>query len=216
MKILITAGSTWARIDQVRILTNRFSGKTGLYLANKLSKKGHKVTLIINPYSVGKVTGINSFYFHYFAEFKKKITELLKSNSFDAVVHTAAVSDYLPKISRQGKIPSGKKDLNISLTPAPKIIKIIRNLAKNSLLIQFKLEVKKRGIINKAYRSLGENGSDYVVANALEDLKSGYKAILIDKQKNKSNINSKKDLVSQINKIVITSAKAKRQKHLSS
>jgi phosphopantothenoylcysteine synthetase/decarboxylase len=211
MKILITAGPTWARVDKVRILTNRFTGRTGLYLANRLSKKGHKVTLIINPYSVGKIIGISSLYFHYFAEFKKKITELLKSNSFDAIVHMAAVSDYLPKVSRQGKVSSGKKDLNISLIPAPKIIKIIRNLAKNSLLIQFKLEAKKRGIIDKAYRSLGENGSDYVVANALEDLKSGYKAIVIDKQKNKSNISSKEDFVNQINKILLTSRGRKRR-----
>jgi phosphopantothenoylcysteine synthetase/decarboxylase len=202
MKLLITAGPTWAKVDKVRVLTNRFTGKTGLYLANKLSDKGHKVTLVINPYSVGKVTGINSLYFYYFAEFKKKITDLLKSNNFDAIVHTAAVSDYLPRIEKKGKIPSGKKNLNISLSPTPKIIKIIRKLAKNSILIQFKLEAKKRGIIDKAYRSLEENGSDYVVANALEDLKTGYKAILIDKQKNKILINSKDDLVQVINNIV--------------
>ncbi|MCF7886880.1 MAG: hypothetical protein K9L71_00510 [Candidatus Omnitrophica bacterium] len=201
MQILITAGPTWAKVDKVRVLTNRFTGRTGLYLADKLSEKGHKVTLIINPYSVGKVTGINSLYFHYFAEFKKKITELLKSNNFDAIVHMAAVSDYLPKIKKERKIPSGEKNLNISLIPAPKIIKIIRKLAKDSILIQFKLEAKKRGIIDKAYRSLKENGSDFVVANALEDLKSGYKAILIDRNKNLTKISSKSILAEKINQL---------------
>ncbi|MCF7872623.1 MAG: hypothetical protein K9L80_00235 [Candidatus Omnitrophica bacterium] len=201
MKLLITAGSTWAKVDKVRVLTNRFTGKTGLYLANKLSDKGHKVTLVINPYSVGKVTSINSLYFHYFAEFKKKITDLLKSNNFDAIVHTAAVSDYLPRIEKKGKIPSGEKNINISLSPAPKIIKIIRKLAKDSILIQFKLEAKKRGIIDKAYQSLKENSSDYVVANALEELKKGYKAVLIDRQKNLVDITSKDDLANKIHNI---------------
>ncbi|MCF7894413.1 MAG: hypothetical protein K9L84_05055 [Candidatus Omnitrophica bacterium] len=204
MQLLITAGPTWTKVDKVRVLTNRFTGRTGLYLANKLSEKGHKITLVINPHSVGKVTGINSFYFYYFAEFKKKITELLKSNNFDAIIHMAAVSDYLPRIEKKGKIPSGEKNLNISLTPAPKIIKIIRKLAKDSILIQFKLEAKKRGIIDKAYRSLEENGSDYVVANALEDLKNGYKAILIDKQKNKIKISSKENLAEKLNKTILT------------
>ncbi|MFO8052495.1 MAG: phosphopantothenoylcysteine decarboxylase [Candidatus Omnitrophota bacterium] len=201
MRILVTAGSTWAKVDKVRILTNRFTGGTGLYLANKLVKKGHKVTLVINPHSVGKVAGINSVYFHYFDQFKKKITDLLKSNKFDAVIHAAAVNDYLPKIKKRGKIPSGKKDLNIFLVPAPKIIKTIRRLAKDSVLIQFKLEVKKRGIIDKAYHSLKENGSDYVVANALEDLKTGYKAILIDRNKNLTKINSKSTLTEKINQL---------------
>ncbi len=39
MKVLVTAGSTWTKIDDVRIITNRFTGKTGLGLAQGLKKK---------------------------------------------------------------------------------------------------------------------------------------------------------------------------------
>ncbi|MCF7874230.1 MAG: hypothetical protein K9M00_05315 [Candidatus Omnitrophica bacterium] len=202
MEILVTAGPTWAKIDKVRILTNRFTGRTGLYLAKSLSKKGHQVTLLINPHRVETVGDLKTLYFHYFSEFKKKVTDVLKNHKFNAIVHMAAVSDYLPKIEKETKIPSGKKDFNISLAPAPKIIKTIRKLAKNSTLIQFKLELEKKGIIDKAYRSLEENGSDYVVANALEELKSGYKATLIDSRKNKTKISSKGSLVKQINNIL--------------
>lgn len=202
MQILITAGSTWTRIDQVRILTNRFSGKTGLYLANKLAEKGHQLTLIINPHSVGKIDNLKTFSFYYFDEFKNRLETILKNNKFDAIIHMAAVSDYLPKVSRKGKIASGQKDLNISLVPAPKVIKQIRKLAKKAILIQFKLEVKKERIIEKAYLSMKKNGSDYVVANALEELKSGYKAVLIDRQKKIIDIASKNDLVCAIDKIL--------------
>jgi phosphopantothenoylcysteine decarboxylase/phosphopantothenate--cysteine ligase len=202
MEILITAGPTWAQIDKVRILTNRFTGKTGLYLANKLTETGHKVTLIVNPYSLGKVEGVKSYYFYYFDQFKYTITDLLKNNKFDAVVHMAAVSDYLPKLKGEGKISSGKKDFDISLVPAPKIIKIIRKLAQESILIQFKLEVEEKGIIDKAYDSLKKNDSDYVVANALESLEEGYQAQLIDKQKNIIKINSKDDLAKEINSLL--------------
>ncbi len=201
-KILVTAGPTWAKIDQVRVLTNRFTGKTGLYLANKLSQKGHEVTLVINPDSIKKADNLKVFYFKYFGQFKNRLEELLKNNSFDAVIHSAAVSDYLPESIAYGKIPSGNKNLKVSLRPAPKLIKIIRRLAKGSLLIQFKLEAKEEGLIDKAYRSLKENGSDYVIANALEVLKRSYRAACIDKDKNIIRIKSKSGLVGQINKIL--------------
>jgi len=201
-KILITAGPTWAKIDQVRVLTNCFTGKTGLYLANELSQKGHEVTLVINPGSTKKADNLKVFYFKYFGQFKERLEELLKNNNFDAVIHSAAVSDYLPESVACGKIPSGNKNLKLSLRPAPKLIKIIRRLAKGSLLIQFKLEAKEAGLIDKAYQSLKENGSDYVIANALEALKKGYRAACIDKGKNIIKINSKGGLVDQINKIL--------------
>ena len=35
MKVLITAGATWVKIDDVRIITNRFTVNTGLYLAKE-------------------------------------------------------------------------------------------------------------------------------------------------------------------------------------
>ena len=73
MKILITAGSTWIGIDEVRILTNRFTGKTGLYLAQELKKKGYLVTLLINPHCTGKIKGLRAVYYRYFYELKTAI-----------------------------------------------------------------------------------------------------------------------------------------------
>ena len=78
MKILVTAGATWSKIDDVRILTNRFTGKTGLYLARELKKKGHIVNLVINPHCVGKVKGLKAVYYHYFEELKERLSKALK------------------------------------------------------------------------------------------------------------------------------------------
>lgn len=202
MNILVTAGSTWAKIDAVRVLTNRFTGKTGLYLANSLAKKGHAVTLIINAQAAGKAKSLKTLRFCYFDQFKKKLEAELKSARYDVIIHSAAVSDYLPKKARQAKISSGRKDLTIPLKPAPKLIKIIRRLAKDSLIIQFKLEAKQAGIVQKAYKSLKANNSDYVVANALESLGSGYKAYLIDCAKKVTIVNSKAKLAQVINNLI--------------
>lgn len=199
MKILITAGATWVKIDDVRILTNVFTGRTGLYLARELNKKGCSVTLLANPHCLdNKIKGVKVIPFRYFEEFKAKITKELKSNKYDVIIHTAAVSDYKLKKSFKGKVASGIDELVLKLTPAPKIIRIIRRLSKKSLLIQFKLEAQARGLVEKAYKSLQSNKSDFVVANALEDLKSGYRAYIIDKNKNITAFNSKAEFAAAI------------------
>ena len=202
MKILVTAGATWVRLDQVRILTNRFSGKTGLYLAKGLKKKGHSVTLLINPHCVGEVKGIKTTYYHYFDDFKKQAIKLLKRGTYDAIVHTAAVSDYKLKKPKKGKIPSNKKSLNLKLYPAEKVIKKMRSLAKKSLLIQFKLEAQRKGLLAKAYLSLKRNKSDFVVANALVDLYSGYKGFVMSKAGQITLITSKNSLLNELNRAI--------------
>ncbi|MCM8787924.1 MAG: hypothetical protein NC935_07750 [Candidatus Omnitrophica bacterium] len=203
MKILITAGSSWTKIDDIRILASIFTGKTGLYLAKRFEKKGDSVTLIINTHCIGNVCGnFNLVRFRYFEELKENLSRQLKKNMYDAIIHTAAVNDYkLEKIFR-GKISSCKKKLILRLIPTEKLIKLIRKLAPKSTLIQFKLEVTKDGLIDKAYKSLKDNKSDFVVANALEDLKRKYKAFFIDKDRNAITVFSKKQLFDLIYKTI--------------
>lgn len=202
MKVLITAGSTWVKVDNVRIFTNRFTGKTGLYLAKGLKTKGHSVTLIINPHCVGKIEGLKVIPYQYFEEFKWEVVKALKRQRFDAIIHNAAVSDYKLKKPLKGKIPSGKKSLTLKLISAEKIIKCIRAKAPNSLLIQFKLESKQRGIINKAYKSLRENRSDFVIANALEDMQPGYRGFLISKDKKVILLKSQASLLTALDRVI--------------
>jgi phosphopantothenoylcysteine decarboxylase/phosphopantothenate--cysteine ligase len=203
MKILITAGATWVKLDEVRIFTNRFSGGTGLYLAKSLKKKGHSITLLINPHCLEPIKGLNCLYYRYFYEFKDKVVKLLKNHNYAAIIHTAAVSDYKLKTAYKGKISSGRKNLSLKLIPAEKIINQIRRLAKKAILVQFKLEVKNKGIVDKAYQSLKANKSDFVVANSLEDISRSYKAWLIDNKKKALKIGSKKALADVLNRIII-------------
>jgi len=209
MRVLVTAGSTWSKVDDVRILTNRFTGKTGLHLAQGLKKKGHSVTLLVNPHclgeaiplGVGKIKGLKVISYRYFDEFKSEVSKAIKKQRYDAIVHNAAVSDYKLKRHFKGKISSGKS-VSLRLIPTEKIIKRIRNLAPKSLLIQFKLEPKRRGIINKAYKSLRENKSDFVIANALEDLQAGYKGFLINRGKKVISFESRNSLLAALDKII--------------
>ncbi|MFH1519298.1 MAG: phosphopantothenoylcysteine decarboxylase [Candidatus Omnitrophota bacterium] len=201
MRVLVTAGSTWARVDDIRILTNRFTGKTGLYLAQGLKKKGHSVTLLINPHCLGKIAGLRFIPYRYFEEFKREIIKAIKKQHYDVIIHSAAVSDYQLKYPRVGKIPSGKL-VTLKLVPTDKIIKQIRALASDSLLIQFKLAPKQKGIIKEAYRSLRENQSDFVVANAFADMQTGYKAFLINRDKKVISLGSKRALLTALDRVI--------------
>lgn len=203
-RILITAGPTWIKVDDVRVITTIFSGNTGIFLAKNFKKNGLRVTLMVNSPHLDKagLKGIKVVPFRYFEEFKDKITKELKGCCYDTIIHSAAVSDYKMANVFSGKIASGKKSLTFKLKPAEKIVKVIRKLQKNAELIQFKLEIKRKGLLKKAFKSLKENKSDFVVANAFKDLKLGYKSFLIDKNNNITEINSKNALFEKLENIV--------------
>jgi len=199
-KILITAGPTWIKIDDVRVITTIFSGNTGIFLARNFKKLGASVTLIVNSTHLdrAKLNGIKVIPFRYFEELKASITKELKTCRYDTIIHSAAVSDYKLGSAFKGKIASGKKILTLKLKPAEKIVKTIRALQKNVTLIQFKLEIKRKGLVEKAFKSLKENKSDFVIANAFEDLKLGYKSFMIDKNNNITTINSREALFEKL------------------
>ncbi len=195
MRVLITGGSSWIKIDDVRILTNIFTGRTSLFLARYFLKKKSKVTLIINDHCVKELPkGLKVISFRYFNELKKALIRELKANSYDLIIHAAAVSDYELRKVFPGKISSGKRKMILKFIPTPKLTKTVRHLAKNSVLVQFKLEISRLGLLEKAHNSLARSGFDFVVANAWKDLESGYQAFILDRNGNVKEVNSRNSL----------------------
>jgi len=206
VKILVTAGPTWVRIDKVRVLTNIFSGRSGFLIAKALKDRGFPTTLLLGPGRFEpKDKDLKIIRFKYFEELRELVKKELKDRAYKVVIHSAAVSDYRPLKVYRSKISSLKRELLIRLKPTPKIIREIRVLRPDIYLIQFKLEVGKprEELIEIAYHSLLKNKSDIVVANDLEDMRGlSYKAYLIDKNKNVEVIRSRKELVQRLSRIV--------------
>src|SRR5436189_2416865 len=106
MRVLVTAGNTQTPIDQVRCITNIFSGRTGTWLALTAYRRGHEVHLLTShPEVVQKLSdlppgpGIRWQVHSYrtFDELKELLQRSLERKDwgpFDAVLHCAAVSDY--------------------------------------------------------------------------------------------------------------------------
>ena len=103
MKILVTAGNTQTTIDQVRCITNVFSGRTGAQIAAEAFDRGHAVTLLTShPEVLASVPGVRARQapdwsvrsYRTFEELETLMAASITDGGFDAVIHAAAVSDY--------------------------------------------------------------------------------------------------------------------------
>jgi phosphopantothenoylcysteine synthetase/decarboxylase len=87
------------------------------------------------------------------------------------------------------------------MKPTPKIIKDMRRLAPETTIVQFKLEtgLKRVELVERAWTSLQNNRSDWVVANDLKDMRGGgYSGVLIDREKNTTPIASRRELMERL------------------
>jgi phosphopantothenoylcysteine decarboxylase/phosphopantothenate--cysteine ligase len=181
-KILIIGGATAEPIDDIRIITNRSSGKTAVNLAKNAFFRGADVALwyglgweIVPEYI--KTTGFET------------VNDLLnlakKLGKYDVVILCAAVSDYILD-KKSGKIPSGKDKLVLELRPAPKFISTLRKNAPKSKITGFKVEENKNKLNEKAFDLLKKNNLDFVVANTISGFDNDENEIWIIDKKNKT------------------------------
>lgn len=167
-KIVITAGGTSEKIDNVRKITNSSSGKLGLTIANHLLKENDDLIIYyvcsknsLRPLDKRiKVIEIDDT-----INLKKEIENLLLNEKIDYFIHSMAVSDYMTdyvttierikasirntsnleeafsniEIITGNKISSYEDNLVIVLKQTPKIISIIKDLSPQTYLVGFKL-----------------------------------------------------------------------------
>jgi phosphopantothenoylcysteine decarboxylase / phosphopantothenate---cysteine ligase len=118
--VLVTAGPTFETIDAVRGITNRSSGKMGYAVARAALAAGAQVTLISGPTALAapaaarieQVTSADEM----FAAVKSHLQHA------DIFISVAAVTDYRPEQSLDGKIKKSKDTLNLKLVPTPDIV----------------------------------------------------------------------------------------------
>lgn len=216
-KVLVTAGPTWVALDKVRVITSVFSGNTGLSIAKAMADAGAEVLLLMGPGSA-QVTSEDEERmcverFRYFGELESLLESNLDEKRFDVIVHSAAVGDYEPAEMLDEKIPSGFDELQITLKPTRKLIRLIREKAPDAFMIQFKLETGKseEELIEAAWRGLIDIGGDIVVANLLEGITAdSHAAYVIDPERKVLGVNDKEELSRCVVSIVSASFEGKR------
>ncbi len=183
-KILIIGGSTAESIDDVRVISNRSSGKTAVSLAKNAFYRGSDIELWYGCSEESVPEYISTVKFQSLGDLLKLLkTKPLKK--FDVIIVCAALADYIPK-KHIGKIPSGTKKLVLEMSPAPKIIAQLRKIVPKAKIIGFKVESKKDKLKEKALELLKKNNLDFVVANTVSGFGSDSNEIWIFDLKGKA------------------------------
>lgn len=174
-KVLVTAGGTTEKIDSVRYITNRSSGKMGVAIAEACFRRGAEVLLLRAKSSVKPR-------YHIVEKLFKTTDDLLKlveaySKDYEYFYHTAAVSDFTPAKKVEGKV-SSEKAISISLKPQVKIIDQIKKLNKHIKLIAFKAEYNlyEEDLINKAKEKIQKSNADAVILNDISKSDRGFES----------------------------------------
>ena len=180
-KVLVIGGSSEEPIDEMRVITNRGTGATGVHLAMAAFHRGAEVELWMGRCQVP----IPSFLaVERFATVEDLLELVKKKGRQDIVIVPAALGDYSPKPSK-GKIPSGKAGLELILRPLPKVLEALRPKAK--VLVGFKAEhgLEERELVARARKKLSSVPLEMVVANDLKMVDMESTKALIIKPKGK-------------------------------
>ncbi|MBC7420844.1 MAG: bifunctional phosphopantothenoylcysteine decarboxylase/phosphopantothenate--cysteine ligase CoaBC [Bdellovibrio sp.] len=173
IKVLITSGGTVEPIDDVRVITNTSTGKTGAQIASDLTETGISVTYL-HAESAAKPEFADHFIaFTQFSDLSEKLEQTLKQTKYDWVIHLAAVSDY-SVIPTTGKIDSSENELTLKLKKNPKLIEMIKRVNPNTQLVGFKLtSTTDTKLIEQKVATLFEKAHcDFVVQNNWSDIKN--------------------------------------------
>ena len=158
--LLITAGPTREKIDPVRYLTNRSSGRMGYALAEAASRRGARVLLVSGPTSLtppgsAEVTRVEST-----DEMRDAVLKLLPQAS--VVIKTAAVSDYRPRAMEGQKI-KGKGAMTLELEATPDILKELSLKKGAQIIVGFAAETEN--VLENARQKLVSKNLDAIVVN---------------------------------------------------
>ena len=158
--ILITAGPTREKVDPVRYLTNRSSGRMGYALAEAALRRGGRVLLVSGPTSLTPPGAAELKRVESTQEMRDAVLELLPQASI--VIKTAAVSDYRPKAPARQKIKS-KGTMSLELEATPDILKEISLRKSGQIVVGFAAETEN--VLENARQKLVSKNLDAIVVN---------------------------------------------------
>ncbi|GAA0085442.1 bifunctional phosphopantothenoylcysteine decarboxylase/phosphopantothenate--cysteine ligase CoaBC [Clostridium sp. CTA-7] len=199
--VLISAGPTYSKIDPVRFITNRSTGKMGYYIAEEANRRGANVTLVSGPTNINPPAGIKVINITTNEEMKNAILDNFEESHI--VIKSAAVADYKIKNYSNEKIKKGEGDLTLTFVRDNDILKILGEKKNNQILVGFAAE--SNNVVENAKKKLERKNLDYIVANDITSADTGFgsddnKVIIISKGGEEIYLDkmSKKEVASKI------------------
>ena len=158
--VIVTAGPTQERIDPVRVIANRSSGKQGFAIAEALAALGARVTLIAGPVALPSPHGVHRIDVETAEEMNAAVQAALPA---EAAVLVAAVADWrVEAASSKLKKANGPPELRWRENPDI-LATLARDPRRPALLVGFAAETDD--VIATARAKRDRKGCDWIVAN---------------------------------------------------
>lgn len=176
LRVLVTAGGTRERVDAVRYLGNRSSGKMGFAIAAEAARRGAEVVLVSGPVALPTPAGVQRVDVESAQEMRDAV--LAQLPKAQVVIKAAAVADFRPAAPEARKIR--KEDLpdgagvELSLLRNPDILTEVCRQKGDRTVVGFAAE--SHDVIASARRKLARKGCDLMVANDISQQGSGFDA----------------------------------------
>jgi phosphopantothenoylcysteine decarboxylase / phosphopantothenate---cysteine ligase len=158
--VLVTAGPTRERIDPVRYLTNRSSGRMGYAIAEAALRRGARVLLVSGPTAIAAPGAAELTLVETAEEMRAAVLKLLPEAT--VVIKTAAVADFKPRATAGQKIKR-KGEMTLELEPTADILAEVARHKTSQLVIGFAAETEN--VLENARTKLTSKSLDAIVVN---------------------------------------------------
>jgi phosphopantothenoylcysteine decarboxylase/phosphopantothenate--cysteine ligase len=158
--VLVTAGPTREKIDPVRYLTNRSSGRMGYAIAEAALRRGARVLLVSGPVAVTAPDAAELTRVETAEEMLAAVLQFLPEAT--VVIKTAAVADFRPKRAAGQKIKR-KVEMTLELEPTADILAQVARRKTTQIVIGFAAETEN--VLENARKKLASKSLDAIVVN---------------------------------------------------
>ena len=168
-QVVVSAGGTRERLDPVRFLGNRSSGRQGHALARAAAARGAEVTLVAANVALTDPAGVKVIRVETTAELRDAVVQA--TSTADAVVMAAAPADFRPTSTSDVKIKKADDGSapSIPLEQNPDILKEIstHRVRPDAVIVGFAAETgdDTGSVLDLARAKLARKGCDLLVVN---------------------------------------------------
>jgi phosphopantothenoylcysteine decarboxylase / phosphopantothenate---cysteine ligase len=160
-RVLITAGPTRERIDPVRFISNRSSGKMGFAVAQAAREAGATVVLVAGPVTLTTPADVGRVDVESAADMLSAVLRELPGA--DIFISTAAVADYRPARAAEQKIKKSAETLDLSMERTVDVLATVAARAERPFVVGFAAETE--AVEQNARAKLMKKNLDMIAAN---------------------------------------------------
>ena len=171
VRVMVTAGPTVERIDPVRYITNRSTGKMGYAIAEAARDRGAEVTLVSGPVNLAAPAGVERVSIQSSADLCAAV--LSRGEWADVVIQAAAPADFTPETTAESKIKKTGEGMILRLKNTTDIAaELGRRKRPGQILVAFAAETDD--MVENAKGKLSKKNADMVVANDVSRADAGF------------------------------------------